>query len=317
MAPSPWDWSLHNYAPLTLVRVDEWPQRLRVWGNLLWYLTASWAVWGVLLIGVLVWLLQIWRERAAFANSHPLLTRRALLHTPTFLLLWSVAFIVLHLLTTLQPWDRYLLPLTSFLVFFIGWLGRKSELHNPQSAIRNPQFLLSLLTLLLLLFPAWQAANGYLPIGGDHGAYRGLDTIINELNTVVEQHTPEIHNYNFILYHRELGWHYRFYLYERVRRNEVELRWYPSSVYLADNASKVPHLRKFLIEPDWSPTQDLAFALRVRGLVLQQLRHIGNFTLFEIVQPSHVFCEWCRCRVERYPFPTLTALREQAMICKQ
>ncbi|MFN8446510.1 MAG: glycosyltransferase family 39 protein [Caldilineaceae bacterium] len=313
VAPSPWDWSVHNYAPLTLVLVADWPQRLRIWGDLLWYLTASGAVWGVLLVGILVWLLQTWRKRSAFVNPYPLLTRRALRYSPTLFLLWSFGFIVLHLVTTLQPWDRYLLPLAPFLALFISWLGSPSDMDSQTT---NPQFSFSLLTLLLLLFPAWQAANGRLPIGGDHGAYRGLDTIINELNMTFEQEMPTVHNHSTILYHRELGWHYRFYLYDQVRSHQVELRWYPSAVYLTDNASKAPHLRKFLIEPDWSPTQDLAFALRVRGLVLQQLRHIGNFTLFEIVQPSQAFCEWCRCRVERYPFPTLTTLSDKAMICK-
>lgn len=133
----------------------------------------------------------------------------------------------------------------------------------------------------------------------------------------MEQQEPGIHNANTILYHRELGWHYQFYLYDQVLSHQVELRWYPSGVYLADNVSKAPHLRKFLIEPDWAQTRDLSYVLQVRGFVLQRIQHIGNFTLFEIIQPRQGFCNWCRCRVERYPFSTLTTLSDRAMICSQ
>ena len=39
-------------------------------------------------------------------------------------------------------------------------------------------------------------------------------------------------------YHRTLGWHFRFYLFHPVEAGQIDLRWYPSDVYLADNAAR-------------------------------------------------------------------------------
>lgn len=386
IAPSPWDWSLHNYAPLTIAPITDWPQHFQAWGELFWYLTASWPVWSILLIGCLVWLLnnQPYRlplkdrlvipvgifmricttilkipngnDRLSHAGSrrtfstalNPTLSRSHPSPPATRLLpLWSIAFITLHLVTTIQPWDRYLLPLAPVVALLFGWLvrvgsresevsGQKSVVSSPHSALRILHSTFLALTTILLFFPAWQAALGQFPIGGDHGAYNGLETIISDLRSTAEiperQVTSQaptsgnphsaIHGVepsnrqSLILYHRTLGWHYQFYLYDPVRSDQVELRWYPSSVYLADNASKAPHLRKFLIEPDWSPARDLRFALQQRGLSLRQIQQRGHFTLFEIVQPSQGYCTWCRSDLRRQPFPTLTTASDPAMICK-
>ena len=97
------------------------------------------------------------------------------------------------------------------------------------------------------------------------------------------------------LYHNVLGWHYQFYLFDDVRRGEADLRWVVSAAYLADNASKTPHRRKFLIEPDWAPTHDLAFHLATRGLELRSHGRFGRFSVLEIAQPMQAHCDWCLC----------------------
>jgi len=247
-------------------------------------------------------------------------------------LFWSLAFIALHITTTLQIWDRYLLPLASIIALSIAWLSKSAPIRQAQGKLRPPHpfgklrassaFRIppSALLLILLLLPAWSAANGHLPIGGDHGDYNGFGSTLSSLHSEVNSSKPNSTHYaprttKFILYHRALGWHYQFYLYEAVRTGKVELRWYPDSVYLADNASKAPHLRKFLIEPSWSPTRDLEFHLHSRGLQFKKLAQDSNFTLFEIVQPPQPLCSWCFSSVRRR-FPTLTDFAAPAMICK-
>ncbi len=179
-----------------------------------------------------------------------------------------------------------------------------------------------------------QPPTGHLPIGGDHGDYSGFDEILSNLQSQsqvqahainnapnnVPSNVPNNTNYaprttSLILYHRALGWHYQFYLYNAVRSGKVELRWFPNSVYLADNATQSPHLRKFLIQPVWSPVRDLEFHLRSRGLQLAKIAQNPNFTLYEIVLPPQPFCKWCFSSVHR-PFPTLTDIAAPAMICK-
>ncbi len=47
--------------------------------------------------------------------------------TQSLLLLWTLGFVALHLFTTVQPWDRYLLPLAPMLALLAGWMGAQSD----------------------------------------------------------------------------------------------------------------------------------------------------------------------------------------------
>ena len=80
--------------------------------------------------------------------------------------------------------------------------------------------------------PAVQAAQGQLPIGGDHGDYAGLDQAL--------PYVAQAAAGNGVLYHRELGWQARFYLFDAVQRGAIELRYFPSAVYLADKPPSAP-----------------------------------------------------------------------------
>ncbi len=335
VAPSPWDWSVRNYAPLRLVPVGEWLQRAQQWGQQLWYLTASWPMWGVALALILWRGIEAWRTgwkqinislfRQPETKDRPAPTTHPTPRTTHLVTLWSLAFIVLHIITTLQVWDRYLLPLAPMVA--LGIANCELQIRRSRSRFLNlpspiAKLLLPLLLLILLALPAWSAAGGQLPIGADHGAYAGLDEAITWIENQIALPNPThfalrttdhtirnsqlaTRNSRAILYHHTLGWHFRFYLYEPVANGTLDLRWFPSSVYLTDNASKAPHLRKFLIEPHWSATPDLAFHLRSRGLHLKIHPGVGNFTLFEIVQAPQPSCDWCFSGA-RSPFPVLT-----------
>ncbi len=95
--------------------------------------------------------------------------------------------------------------------------------------------LVSGLVLIVLAGPAVQAAEGRLPVGGDHGAYAGLDTVVAWLDARAES-AP-------VLYHRTLGWHLRFYLFHPVQKGRSGGLALVSTgaFYLADNAAKTPH----------------------------------------------------------------------------
>jgi hypothetical protein len=141
--------------------------------------------------------------------------------------------------------------------------------------------------LCLFIPPAWAAARSETPIGGDHGAYDGLSDALAWL----QEEAPG----DAVLYHRALGWHYRFFLYDRWRSGEYQFRWYPSAVYLADNASKVPHLPKFLIQPEWAPVRDLSERLTMRELAARSRYRAGSFTVYEIHHGLQRACDWCVC----------------------
>jgi 4-amino-4-deoxy-L-arabinose transferase-like glycosyltransferase len=288
VAPSPWDLAQHTYAPLTWVDPAGWPVRAEAWANQLQYLAGDGLVWAGLLVALAAasWLAvrtNGGQPRATFA--------------PAALLLWSGAFLLLHLVTTVQIWDRYLLPLAPILALLVaGPLAHAWKVSStPLGQTVGPGLLLAV--LLSLARPAWAAAQGQLPIGGDRGDYAGL----TEALAWVETANPG----PLLLYHQALGWQFRFYLHADLQPPDgapaeipprIDLRWFPSAAYLADNAAKQPFPPKYLILPDWATPRDLALQLRLRGLEpVTRLQH-GHFTVVEIVQPPRPLCDWCLCR---------------------
>lgn len=292
VAPSPWDLSIRNYSALAWAPAQDWLPRLKQWLALAWYLLASWPVWIVL--GALAMLAASRQLARALhppderIDMQPTITP-APQHPSTLIprlcmMLWGLAFLTLHIATTVQVWDRYLLPLAPLLALASGhWIAGLSRTVHTRWLVG-----ILLAWLVCLTPPALAAAEGRLPVGGDHGAYTGLNAALDWLKS----------NYPkpIILYHHDLGWHYRFYLYDEVTRGQYDLRWFPYAVYLADNAVKAPQRPKVLIQPAWASTRALALHLQVRGLELRRRARFGQFTLYEIEQPEQPYCTWCACR---------------------
>jgi 4-amino-4-deoxy-L-arabinose transferase-like glycosyltransferase len=295
VAPSPWDQSVRTYAPLALAPLATWASRLLEWAALGWYLVASnilWLMAGLALSAALL-MHSWWRPVSRQPSAAALL-----------IFGWGAAYLALHVVTTVQVWDRYLLPLAPLWAWALAWPvsrlrspGRhqaRPRVTNPglqDEPYRSPRFAtvgsaLLLAGALVLLPPALAAARGELPVGGDHGDYAGLPVA---LAWVAAQPRPQV------LYHRREGWHARFYLYDQVRAGTTELRWFPSATYLADNAAKTPYPRRFLIVPDWAPLPDLPLYLATRGLALQTQLRSGRFTVQEIVHRPQAACDWCWC----------------------
>jgi hypothetical protein len=146
--------------------------------------------------------------------------------------------------------------------------------------------------LLLLLPTALRAAQGGLPLGGDHGAYSGLPTALAWLRAE-QQVTP---TQPLILYQQRLGWQLQFYLYHEQQQRQVEVRWFANAVTLADDASKSVTQRRFILQPTWAPIADLALHMATRNFQITQQRRFGNMILFEgEPRPQHP-CAWCVCR---------------------
>jgi len=309
VAPSPWDLGVRNYGALAFVPLGQWLPNLRDWLNLTWYLTASWWVWIGLTLAVLSipWL-YLRRQPAILSRPTLQRWRHPVFSSPISLLcLWSVAFLVLHIITNIQIWDRYLLPLAPMLALLCGWLVMHWSNRLPA------QWLVIGLVIggLGMLPPAWNAATGKLPVGGDHGGYTGLTTAL----TYVQQMFP----HQVTLYHQRLGWHYQFYLFDAIANGEYELRWFSNAIYLADNAVKVPQRQRILIEPLWHPTPQLKTQLAVRGLRLQTIGRFGQFIVYTINEPAQPFCGWCSCRLRSHwpPVQIDDRIGSQTASCKR
>ena len=280
VAPSPWDLSVRNYGALQFIDPSAWWGRTVEWAKLVWYFTASWPIWLGLgsMIGVAL------GHTAMNDSGRPYQRRMG-----RWLLLWALGFLVLHITTSVQIWDRYLLPLAPFAVLGVAWAFARLEQWSVPKAWSNWASAAAFVALLCLLPPALAASVGKLPIGGDHGAYRGLPEAISWLKS----HTGD----RAILYHQRLGWHYRFYLYDQIKADAYELRWFPNTTYLAADAAKSPNRRHFFIQPDWAPQADLALRLSVHQIQLVSVERFGQMTLYAMHYKPQPPCDWCICRL--------------------
>jgi 4-amino-4-deoxy-L-arabinose transferase-like glycosyltransferase len=302
VAPSPWDLGAANVGGVGMLPPTEWPGRSAAWGRLAWHLLSSplyWGAYAALLIGALTLALrrrkapQGWRAAAVLAA-------------------WSFGFLILHVASSVQIWDRYLLPLVIPLALLGGW-GASALLAEGQASAPSsktpkaplyaasakqrwvPAAALGVALLLAAAAPALHAAGGGLPAGGDHGDYSGLDEALAAVDVP-----------GALLFHRELGWQARFALFDSLRSGEVELRYYPSSVYLADSAAKSAHKQRYVIVPDWSPLRDLPLQLAVRGLRAEAALNAGHFTVYRIDEAPAVDAAWRLCApARRGPFTLL------------
>jgi 4-amino-4-deoxy-L-arabinose transferase-like glycosyltransferase len=295
VAPSPWDLGARNAAGFTLAALALWPARAQAWlelGSLL--LGGGW-LWWLIFLALLAFSVVRWRQLRAGAPGSASDPAPAL-----GLALWGAAFLALHLATTVQVWDRYLLPLApivamllAFAVEIVLTASAVSAPHIPgwrKYVAWKPRVLsrwLAVLLAMAMTWPAFQAAQGRLPIGGDHGAYTGLDKVSVWLNARADA-AP-------VLYQRNLGWHFQFYLFDAVQAGQVDLRWYPSAVYLADNAAKTPHRPRYLVVADWSPERNLPAQLALRRLTAQTRLRVGHFTVYELVETARPRASWRVC----------------------
>jgi len=194
--------------------------------------------------------------------------------------LFCLAFLVLHWLVGFQIWDRYLLalvPLAAVLVArALAALGRAV----PSAPWRRAYgVVLSVVLVTMLAGPVLQAARSELPIGGDHGAYDGID----HLALYMRNQAPA----GSVLYHYWLGYHYRFYLYDAALR----LHWYPDLEDLVQDATVYRREPRYIAFPSWRDSTAVEEALEAVGIDLipayQTLRRDGtvSFRLYRLEGP--------------------------------
>ena len=292
--PSFWDRSLTTYGGLTLVPLSAWPQRLADWAKLLSHVFASPPLNVVLLIGLPLLLWTAMRHHAIRNVQH---ASRFTFHDFFDLLLstYVIAYLLLHLAVSFQIWDRYLLPLVPLLCLLLArsicclsslahrlydqFRGssfgfRVSNLQSPisnfQLPISNIQYPISNLIigslLILLIRPAYLGATSQLPVGGDHGAYQGIDDLAAYVRTTLPSEAT--------LYYHWLGWHYGYYL----RDASLNTVWYPDPKSLAEQAAEDDDVVRAIAFPGWKDDRPVRRALAAMGLTLvpQFATHRGD-----------------------------------------
>jgi hypothetical protein len=95
-----------------------------------------------------------------------------------------------------------------------------------------------------------------VPVGGDHGAYDGIDAMA----AYMRDRAPA----GAVLYHHFLGYHYRFYLYDTPLR----LHWYPDPEDLVRDATIYRREPRYIGFASWRDSHQIESALATAGLSL-------------------------------------------------
>ncbi len=271
--PSFWERSLDTYGGLGLAAPAAWSGRAAAWAEPLGYLFGT-PVLSALVLGLALW--------GGLSRARP----RAILA------LYTAGYLLLHVVVTFHPWDRYLLPILP-LVCVLAAQGWRSAVDVAQSAglrwQRTPQSggfrykrgLTAVALAAIIGYAAWLGAAGRIPVGSDYGAYRGVDRAAAALAALPA---------DAVIYHRSLGWHLDFYLFNAPQ----ERRWYDGAQKLADDAGRTasaePGRPQWLVLPAWETpaAEDLRVLLATRDLRLvteQQVVLAGGqvaFTLYRL-----------------------------------
>jgi hypothetical protein len=289
-------WDALRYAPISfwvqgytdnipgrLVRANEiWP-RLAAWADLFHTLTGSRLPEAALLVGLLALFVPRRRSRAA-------------LHDYT-LAAFTLAFLGGYWLLAFNVWDRYLVVLAPIVALLLGrviavvsgpWLvgrGQWAVVSSLSSFVtRSGHFSFSIVHCLIVsLFivsmsvPALVAARSGYPVGGDHGAYDGIDEIAKTLHTVPA---------GSVLYDHWLSWELGFYLFD----GPAYLAWMPGPDALADDLRAFGRASpRYIVAPSWESFTEMQTAIEAAGFTVQTIqtahRRDGtlSFTLYKIV----------------------------------
>lgn len=260
-----WSQGVASYGGLRLIWPAELEPRWHGWARLAGYLF-GWPWLGVLLLAGLGALL--WRDLA-----HRRRTRPALADLTLSAFAWCYLFF--HWLVAFPVWDRYLLPLVPVAGLLLGRIavGERQSGTKWRRALRNTQYAI---LCVLLLGSGLTAVDGQVPVGGDHGAYDGLQAVVNYLRALPV---------GTVLYDRWLSWHYDFYLFDA----HVYRAGFTSPAWLAADAATFYDGRpRYLVVPSWESAARLERTWAEGGMVTSPVltthRRDGttSFVVYEI-----------------------------------
>jgi len=256
-----WDQGYSDNIPGRLVRANELLPRALAWVNLLHYVTASTALNLIFVAGLP--LLLIWNRsapsRAGLADA--ILTGYVLLFLAGY---WLLAFNV---------WDRYLLPMLPVWLLLMARVLRlvaysfqrtfyllSRRWRASDLGFRRSLGLALPAALLLLAGPgALQGARSIYPIGGDHGAYDGIDTAAQLIRGLPP---------GSVLYDFWLSWEWDYYLFG----GPIYVAWLPAPAALTtDLHSFGASSPRYLAVPQWEGDSEARAAAAQAGYHLVPL----------------------------------------------
>ena len=264
--------SAARYGGLRIVPWERAVPRLEGWLRQLQYLTGSDALNTLLVVGVPVLLaygLHKRRVRLGWALDWALTA-------------FFVYFVAFHTVFSFSIWDRYMLglaPVAAVLLARIVLLPYDALLETQQKAMWSRVACLAVLAVFLaaVLVPPTQVALRYgFPVGGDHGAFQGIDTVAHYFRANAAPGS--------IVFHKWLGWHYSFYMFDLA----LDYYYYADHKFVLETSRRLPNLEKYIVFPSWTSEAELQTVLNDGGWELSELyrtyRPDGtlSFTIYRI-----------------------------------
>lgn len=231
--PSYWDQSLRTYGGVVLAPLVEWPRRAAEWLQQMGYLFGAPAISALLLF-------------VAGVSALPDRLMRDSRDRPsrwTFLLAgYVLCYLVIHLIFSFQPWDRYLLPVLPLLCILAGrGLVDGWSMLRRYPAVGAAKWAPALL-VPILVYAASLGVTAQIPVGSNIRAYEG---VAEAAHFIAQQPAGTT------VYYGRLGWHLGYYLYDLP----IERSWYDGPIKLAREAARVakehPATPQWLMLPRW------------------------------------------------------------------
>lgn len=250
--PSYWERSATAYGGLALIPGAQFGQHLAGWIEVL----ATVLGLPLLLLAAILWggrlVLTIrGRRDGPIPADQPAIAGRF----DALLGLFLAGYLLLHLATSLAPWDRYALPLAPVLALLLArivlWWADRFAAQGRQNAVGA----LAVMVAAASLWAVTLAASPRFPVA-DNSTYDGLPA----LAAAIRSSGPA----NSVVYHRWYGWHYGLYLYG----TDIDLRWWQSPADLARQAVGEHDRRQLVALPSAESRTELDAALARAGLAL-------------------------------------------------
>ncbi len=193
-------------------------------------------------------------------------------------LLWLVAFPVL---------DRYLLILVPVVGLLVARAIQQFGLYFMLPVKTRIYDLLGGLLIAAMISPALQAAQSEIPVGGDHGAYDGIEEVAAYLRQLPD---------GTVIYYDTLGWTLDYYLFDSYLFLSPFAS--PDALEADLKAFGTCDEIRYLVLPGWRSHVEVLDAVEQAGfaaeLVLETSNRFGerSFTVYHIV--SHNAQLWRR-----------------------
>jgi hypothetical protein len=240
---------------------------LQEWFGLMRYLFSSPVINGLLLGGLPVFISS---GLVRYSGTHGALVDILLV---SFLLI----YVLLHWLLAFPIWDRYLLPLVPVLGALLARIVRGAASRLSFMAPTSRLAVGSLLLVIFLTVPAFQASAGHYPIGQERAAYEGIEDVISFFAQLPE---------GSVVYHHWLGWHYRYALSDAP----VYLAYWPNPAWLARDVQAFGRREpRYITFPAWESTARVERHLDGVGYALDPVLTAAgssgerSFTVYRVV----------------------------------